>query len=352
MSIEYNNNKSMEMREIYSNPIAPTIPTSRKKRFSLEYIKKHRELNLNKIHNPVPRKQLPPVPKQLRTIGTVSNSFRKMGQMFTSSTNNDDIINWQNRDIYFFNQPLPPMSETNLYQIPLKPNTNKPLSKPLPNTLNTLNLAGNKSLPNLPNERNDLRFSTLSSNKSPLYKPINPKNVNRYIHKALPPNPPKRKNKQKSNYSSRVSSRKKITSLDDVLESVIYETQKFDIIYEASDSTLYNDSVDTYAFGVIMWEVCLCDRIYNQMDVKQIRDMVCQGKRMKIPKFKKCDRLNNGLSNKKYNISKSVYNAFVELINDCWAQSPIDRPKFYEIENRLELIQNLHQMKIEQNKNK
>eukprot|EP01084_Bolivina_argentea_P151801 264919_1 len=332
MSIEYNNNKSMEMREIYSNPIAPTIPTSRKKRFSLEYIKKHRELNLNKIHNPVPRKQLPPVPKQLRTIGTVSNSFRKMGQMFTSSTNNDDIINWQNRDIYFFNQPLPSMPAINSYQIPSKSNTNKPL-------------------PNLPNERNDIRFSTLSSNNSKLYKP---KNLNKYIKpRALPPNPPKRKNKQKSNYSSRVSSRKKRTSLDDDdLESVIYETQKFDIIYEASDSTLYNDSVDTYAFGVIMWEVCLCDRIYNQMDVKQIRDMVCQGKRMKIPKFKKCDRLNNGLSNKKYNISKSVYNAFVELINDCWAQSPIDRPKFYEIENRLELIQNLHQMKIEQNKNK
>ena len=103
-----------------------------------------------------------------------------------------------------------------------------------------------------------------------------------------------------------------------------------------------------YSFGVIMWEVGLCDRIYNEMDMKMIRDMVCEGKRMPTPKYKQCKKdKDNGLNK----ISKSVYNAFIELVNDCWAQSPIDRPKFYEIENRLELIQNLHSMKTEQKKN-
>eukprot|EP00487_Bulimina_marginata_P003482 TRINITY_DN18400_c0_g1_i1.p1 TRINITY_DN18400_c0_g1~~TRINITY_DN18400_c0_g1_i1.p1 ORF type:complete len:154 (-),score=3.05 TRINITY_DN18400_c0_g1_i1:350-760(-) len=121
-------------------------------------------------------------------------------------------------------------------------------------------------------------------------------------------------------------------------------TQKFEIIYEASDSALYNESIDVYSFGVIMWEVVLCDRIYNQMDMKMIRDMVCQGKRMPTPKHRECRKnKENGMST----ISKSVYNMVLELVNDCWAQSPIDRPKFYEVENRLDLILNLHAMKMD-----
>merc|ERR1712154_202723 len=98
-----------------------------------------------------------------------------------------------------------------------------------------------------------------------------------------------------------------------------------------------------------MGETALCDRIYNQMDMKMIRDMVCEGKRMRTPTYSECRACkdgHNGLSK----ISKTVYGAVIELINDCWAQSPIDRPKFYEIQNRLELIQSLHSMKQEQHK--
>ena len=194
-------------------------------------------------------------------------------------------------------------------------------------------------------------FSTISSHG----RIFIPKNARSYQRKALPPDPPKRK-KQRAHYYARDRSRSKYGAarsrkgsaysrsgmIDDAAS--IYETQKFEIIYEASDNALYDDSVDVYSFGVIMWEMALCDRIYNQMDMRQIRDMVCEGKRMKITKYKECQKNEeNGM----HKISKTVYDALSKLIHECWAQSPIDRPKFYQIEEELELIQKLHKMKTD-----
>ena len=53
--------------------------------------------------------------------------------------------------------------------------------------------------------------------------------------------------------------------------------------------------------------------------MKKIRDMVCEGKRMPTPSYKKCQKSEN--DNGFNNISKSVYDTFVELVNDCLAQS-------------------------------
>jgi len=290
--------------------------------------------------------------------------------------------------------------------IPQKPLPQRPLpSRPLPPTTNhninhygavgdgghhqTLprspNMNSQQNIPQppmamLPTEQNDARFSTMSTIRR--QKQLGLKAQDVYSWKALPVSPPKRK-KQKlsveyhargrsasrysarsargrerrgSNYSRngmKKNNRKEsnlsanTAAMDDAV-SVIYETHKFQIVYEASDSALYNDSVDVYSFGIIMWEVGLIERIYNQMDMKQIRDMVCEGRRMPTPKWRQCRKdENNGFRK----VPKAVYNAYLDLVNDCWAQSPIDRPKFHEVESRLKLILDLYDMKMDQRSN-
>ena len=139
----------------------------------------------------------------------------------------------------------------------------------------------------------DSRFQTLSSSKTNQIGLSGPRNVAVYRAKPLPKDPPRPK-RPKAVYHARGRSVSKFSqfsrdrrgsdgrtnrlALDDAA-SMVYDTQQFEIIYEPSSTALYDRSVDVYSFGVIMWETGLCDRIYNQMDMKAIRDMVCEGRR-------------------------------------------------------------------------
>merc|ERR1719204_2184060 len=124
-----------------------------------------------------------------------------------------------------------------------------------------------------------------------------PRNAERYRNKKLPPAPPP-KTARKAQYHTRgrlrsvtrATSRRDDASQmnEDDAKSMIYDTQQFDIVYEPSDTALYDASVDVYSFGVILWESALCDRIYNEMDMKAIRDMVCEGRRMRVPRHSEC----------------------------------------------------------------
>eukprot|EP01083_Nonionella_stella_P006247 18173_1 len=309
-----------------SNGSRSPPPTNAQKRFTREYIAKHRELTSRRedaattaaVATPPPKKALPPTPqlaaKRSRNISIMS----RIGMFASSYTNNEN--SWQNRDIFAFQAgpTLAPAAEMR-YHSPSSIKYSVPLSKPR--------------------------------------EQIEAKNVSSYAARALPPDPPKRlRKKHKASYFSRQRSHSKVSNfqrkksigshlgVQDRTDAIsIYETQQFDIVYEVSDNALYDDSVDVYSFAVIMWEVALCDRIYNQMDMKMIRDMVCQGERMPTPTYKECQR-----KKKEYalaNVEEAVYNTLIKLINQCWAQSPVDRPKFYEIQKKLQLIYSLHQMK-------
>lgn len=73
----------------------------------------------------------------------------------------------------------------------------------------------------------------------------------------------------------------------------------------------YTKSCDTYAFGIIMFEILTLENPFEKIDYFQLQIKVCQGYR---PEF-------NSFPNK----------AFQNLIEKCWSQEPTNRPTFQQI---------------------
>ena len=140
-----------------------------------------------------------------------------------------------------------------------------------------------------------------------------------------------------------------------VVDSQSHETIQFEV--NPSDTSLYNQSIDVYSFGVIMYEVGSLIRIYEGMDMNAIRDMVVTGKRIKYSKFEDVngaikkkkstiiDENDNNNSNNNDNVPmgfdgvpENVYYLYHKLINECWAQKSNQRPKFWVIEEKLSHI--------------
>jgi len=81
---------------------------------------------------------------------------------------------------------------------------------------------------------------------------------------------------------------------------------------ELFESRDYTNKVDVYAFGMLLWEILVGAYPFKGRTAVQIAYSVCKkGERPKIPK-----RTPEGLEN---------------LIQQCWAQKPEDRPTFHQI---------------------
>jgi serine/threonine protein kinase len=68
---------------------------------------------------------------------------------------------------------------------------------------------------------------------------------------------------------------------------------------------------DSYAFGVVLLEFMTGKPAFRGMPNQDIKSMVCSGKRPPIPEF--------------------VPQIVSDIITDCWAQDPLQRPPFSDI---------------------
>jgi hypothetical protein len=92
--------------------------------------------------------------------------------------------------------------------------------------------------------------------------------------------------------------------------------------YEAPEnSSNLSPKVDVYSFALILWQLCTREHLWK--DTKspwEIVEKVRAGKRPTIP--------------------DTIPTSIKELIVDCWAPNPVDRPTFKRIHEKLELFQN------------
>jgi len=85
---------------------------------------------------------------------------------------------------------------------------------------------------------------------------------------------------------------------------------------EIIEQKLYTDSVDTYAFGVITWELLTRESFFSDCWFSDMEEWITLGKRPEIPK-----RCPLGLR---------------KVIESCWHQQPSSRPNFSWIMQKLE----------------
>ena len=94
----------------------------------------------------------------------------------------------------------------------------------------------------------------------------------------------------------------------------------------------YAFSIDIFSYGVILWEIITRDQIFNQYkSVDDIKKNVLNGIHPKIPNY--CPK------------------EFKKLIQRCWDNSPINRPPFSYIKERLKRMMQLHQQTAKNIKN-
>ena len=81
---------------------------------------------------------------------------------------------------------------------------------------------------------------------------------------------------------------------------------------ELFENKSYNKSVDTYAFGILMWEIFAREIPHYMVDVVDIRDRIIRGNRPRIP-------------------SIGIRPRCSDLINRCWHHQSSERPDFTSI---------------------
>ena len=85
---------------------------------------------------------------------------------------------------------------------------------------------------------------------------------------------------------------------------------------ELFENKSYNKSVDTFAFGVLMWEIFAKEVPHYMCDVNDIRDKVVRGIRQRIPSIGVPPRCN-------------------DMVTKCWHQQASERPDFTTIVDEL-----------------
>lgn len=78
----------------------------------------------------------------------------------------------------------------------------------------------------------------------------------------------------------------------------------------------FSKSVDSYALGVVLWELFSGEIPFSRYDIAEIRNRVLSGKRPIIPSYGFSPRL-------------------ARLIERAWSQNPLDRPTITEIVDEL-----------------
>eukprot|EP00029_Vermamoeba_vermiformis_P006458 TRINITY_DN2538_c0_g2_i1.p1 TRINITY_DN2538_c0_g2~~TRINITY_DN2538_c0_g2_i1.p1 ORF type:complete len:1060 (+),score=232.58 TRINITY_DN2538_c0_g2_i1:295-3474(+) len=88
----------------------------------------------------------------------------------------------------------------------------------------------------------------------------------------------------------------------------------------------YNEAVDIYSFGVILWEMMSREDYFGEMNfMSDIEAAVVSGKRPAIPKLQENDPNNVSVE-------------YVELLQACWDNDPTKRPTFQEVARKLEAL--------------
>eukprot|EP00803_Ostreobium_quekettii_P008886 evm.model.scf_1873.1 EVM.evm.TU.scf_1873.1 scf_1873:705-7546(-) len=106
---------------------------------------------------------------------------------------------------------------------------------------------------------------------------------------------------------------------------------------ESLKSNRYNHLVDVYAFGIILWELMHYEMLINRVSLHGTTDDL-----KNFAKFVSREAWRPPISN---DLPKGI----VKLIEDCWSQSPSDRPEFKDIVRRLrEVIAELKEQEMQQ----
>merc|ERR1712013_530022 len=108
----------------------------------------------------------------------------------------------------------------------------------------------------------------------------------------------------------------------------------------AMQTTVYDESVDVFAFGAVLFEVGFLLRVFDDLSLKDIFAAVTRAQRMQIPSYAECQRSAPPRSGF-YIVSEAVYDAFVDLMRRCRAHEPTQRPTFEEIVEELEHIEHI-----------
>ncbi len=87
---------------------------------------------------------------------------------------------------------------------------------------------------------------------------------------------------------------------------------------ELFQKRLYDEKVDTYAYGALLWELVAREVPFDGLDVGDIRAKVEKGENFKIP----------------YGTDPRI----AQLITDCRSLNAADRPDFLEIVEILKYI--------------
>ena len=94
----------------------------------------------------------------------------------------------------------------------------------------------------------------------------------------------------------------------------------------SDDKISYSQSVDTYAFGLILWEALCLSRAWGQFNFStQVIDRVVEGVRPEIPKSYAPPLLRPPAG-------------YTALMNICWHQEAAHRPKFDRIVEGLKTL--------------
>ena len=83
-------------------------------------------------------------------------------------------------------------------------------------------------------------------------------------------------------------------------------------LLELLENKPFNKSVDTYAFGVLMWEMFTGEIPFYMIDIRDLTERVISGQRPRMPSY--------GIPAK-----------LAALINKCWHHNPVERPDFTSI---------------------
>eukprot|EP00939_MAST-03C_sp_MAST-3C-sp1_P004320 g4320.t1 len=94
-------------------------------------------------------------------------------------------------------------------------------------------------------------------------------------------------------------------------------------VYSEGDTARYTQAVDVYSFGIIMWETLSLRAPWKKYKrYFEVWKMVSEGKRPPIDP----------------DDAAEAPKGYIELMRDCWSQSPSERPHFRDIQPALNII--------------